>query len=908
MTQDLVVLIGGQKPELFYSLATILRAEGYLVRTTVGTIQAIEALYSDPPRLILVPPRLEGITGFELCRRLRRHYATHLTPLLFVTGDASEQSAAFRSGASDVISMPPDAAEVLARVRTHLELTAYRMENLFKQPSSHQDDAHDDGWIRLAMQAGRMYAFEWDALTDAIRRSHDSTAILGIPHAFRDTGTSFFQRVHPDDRERFHQFLSILSSAFDMYDTQFRFLRPDGKEITLRESGRGLFDASGRLARVIGITADVTEQVAARKDLEQSQTDLLQLIQRLPMAVAIANANGRIEYINNRFTRVFGYQLDDVADPAAWWERAYPDEDYRREVLDQWIQTIDAANQDYDIPSREYQITGKDGMRHSVEVFGAKVAQRKLILFDDVTEHRQAEAALRESEEQFRVMANTAPVMIWVSGTDKLCTFFNQRWLEFTGRAIEQELGNGWAEGVHPADLDACLAVYNAAFDNRETFQMEYRLRGADGEYRWILDNGSPRFTRDEAFAGYIGSAIDITDSKRRQGQTLNAQKLESLGVFAGGVAHDFNNFLGCILADTEITISDLDVNSPARSGLERIRAVALRASQVVGQIMDYVTEGPEGFEPVNLPPLVEEMVKLLHVCIPKQIKLNFEMPPSLVIQRANAAQLRQLVMNLILNAGEAIGQHNGVITVTGRRVSQYRGKRTPGRTYSESDCVCLEITDTGMGMTQEVRQRIFDPFFSTKLPGRGFGLAAVQGIVHNHGGSMEVKSNPGEGTTFRVLLPAGRQHAGVMGATSTPRSLSHKGSILIVEDEEPLRFSVAKMLIKTGFSVLEAGDGDLAVDLIHDRTQDIALVLLDLTLPGKSSEEVCAELQRVRPEAKVILTSAFSRASVSGFLKVFEHQMFIRKPYQLGQLVTVVQQAFPLEEKLTAAAFGTGK
>ena len=153
MTQDLVVLIGGQ-PELFHSLATILRAEGYLVRATVGSIQAVEALYSDPPRLVIVPPSLEEITGLRPRRRLRRHYRTRLTPLLFITGDASQQSEAFRAGASDVISMPPQAAEVLARVRTQLELTAYRMENLFKQPSSQQDDAHDDGWIRLAMQAG----------------------------------------------------------------------------------------------------------------------------------------------------------------------------------------------------------------------------------------------------------------------------------------------------------------------------------------------------------------------------------------------------------------------------------------------------------------------------------------------------------------------------------------------------------------------------------------------------------------------------------------------------------------------------------------------------------------------------------------------------------------------------------
>jgi CheY-like chemotaxis protein len=319
---------------------------------------------------------------------------------------------------------------------------------------------------------------------------------------------------------------------------------------------------------------------------------------------------------------------------------------------------------------------------------------------------------------------------------------------------------------------------------------------------------------------------------------------------------------------------------------------------------MDFIGEEQEVLAPVDVSQLVREMILLLEVSIPKQIRLDFEMLPSLVIPRANAAQLRQMVMNLILNAGEAIGKHHGVIKVTGRRVCWYGGNGSPSESYSDGDCIRLEISDTGVGMAQEVRQRIFDPFFSTKLAGRGLGLAAVQGIVRNHGGAIEVMSTPGEGTTFRILLPTAIDPlAGAFAEAPVREIVPRKGSILIVEDEAPLRFSVARMLAKKGFSVIEAADGDLAVDLIHDWKQDIAVVLLDLTLPGKSSQEVFAELQRVRPEVKVILTSAYSWASVSGPLKFVEHQMFIRKPYQLSQLVTVVRQALPTEEDGTAVA-----
>jgi PAS domain S-box-containing protein len=488
-------------------------------------------------------------------------------------------------------------------------------------------------------------------------------------------------------------------------------------------------------------------------------------------------------------------------------------------------------------------------------------------------------------------MADTAPVLLWVSGPDKLCTFFNKNWLTFRGRTMEQEMGTGWVEGVHADDLERCLSVFNKAFDARERFQMEYRLLRADGEYRWILDTGAPRFSADGSFAGYIGSCIEITDFKHNQEQMLAAQKLESLGVLAGGVAHDFHNFLGCILADAVVTMSELEIDSPARDGLERIEAVAVQAAQIVRQIMDYSGQEPQDLGPVDLSQLIREMVQILRACVPKAARVNVNLPASLPLPRANATQFRQVVMNLILNAGEAIGTHGGSITIT--------GKQGISTAAAGGHFVCLEVADTGCGMSEAVRKCIFDPSFSTKGTGRGMGLTAVQNIVHSHGGTVEVTSALGRGTRFRILLPCGGKLAA--GNTSAEQNLEmpapRRGSILIVEDEETLRISVATMLRKQGFAVLEAGDGDRAVDLIHDQDENIAVVLLDLTLPGRSSPEVFAELQRRRPEAKVILTSAYGRESVAGPLKAMERQSFIRKPYHFSDLVTVVRQALPHED-----------
>jgi PAS domain S-box-containing protein len=532
-----------------------------------------------------------------------------------------------------------------------------------------------------------------------------------------------------------------------------------------------------------------------------------------------------------------------------------------------------------------------------LEKFREKTAAAARLALKRTVERRTAQ--LRESEARFRNMADTAPVLIWVSGPDRLFTFFNKTWLDFTGHDKDQELGNAWSEGVHLDDVDRCVASYYSAFEGRLSFQTEFRRRRVDGEYRWVLCSGVPRFTAGGEFAGYIGSEIDITDVKRAEQEVVSRQKLESLGVLTGGIAHDFNNLLGSILADAELAHTDLAEGLPPHEELQRIKAVAIRASEIVRELMIYSGQDRAVLEPVDISQLVEEMLELLKVSVSKHAVLRTDLGVNLPVVMGNAPRIRQIVMNLMINASEAIGTKGGAIHIGTSCV-------TGGADLAPDDAVLLpvseylrlEISDTGCGMTAGEKARVFDPFFSTKFAGRGLGLAVVQGIVRAHGGAIHLVSAPGQGTTFQIFFPCGgptAQPESRTDASKAPdRATCIAGTVLLVEDEQSLRLAVAKMLRKQGFSVIEAADGSSAIQLFRAHQEEIDVILLDMTIPGSPSREVIQETARLRPEIKVILMSAYSSETAAASLNAPQIRGFIRKPFQLGALVELLRSTWP--------------
>jgi two-component system cell cycle sensor histidine kinase/response regulator CckA len=660
----------------------------------------------------------------------------------------------------------------------------------------------------------------------------------------------------------------------------------------ISNDARRLRELSGYLKGEVVRRTEERDEV--RKALHETQEDLREVVSSLDEIVWEADAQGlNVTFVSVGASRLLGYPSSDDRQKAFWPRYVHPDD---RERL--VAEALDALKSN-EVVRLEHRMLSADGrilwFRDSLHpVAGAHGAPARLRgVMTDITESRRAQESLIESEERFRKIADAAPVLIWARDEQGQVTYVNKQALAYHGRSLEQLRGKGWMDLVHADDRERVRSAVTESVASQRDYQMEFRQLRADGEFRWMLSTAVPRFAGSE-YAGHIGTVVDITQLKHDQEQGLAAQKLESLGVLAGGVAHDFNNLLGSILADSELLLADLPEGSPAHEGINRINGVAIRAAEIVRELMTFAGQENPSFEPVDVSSLVREMLELLKVSISKRAVLSIELAEGLPPVLANASQLRQIVMNLITNASEALGQGSGVIAVSSDLV--VIGPDVTERSdLTEGEYVRLKVSDTGCGMTREIQDKIFDPFFTTKFTGRGLGLAAVQGIVRSHRGAIQLTSAPGAGTRFEVLLPRSQ---GVPEPLPVPppepvgRVASLTGTVLMVDDEEMLRVAVSRMLRKKGFSVIEAGDGHTALDLFRAKAAEIGVILLDMTLPGLSGRKLFEELRRIRPDVRVILTTAYSKEMAANAVGSPQAWGFIRKPYHIADLITMLQSA----------------
>ncbi len=368
-------------------------------------------------------------------------------------------------------------------------------------------------------------------------------------------------------------------------------------------------------------------------------------------------------------------------------------------------------------------------------------------------------------------------------------------------------------------------------------------------------------------------------------------QKLESLGILAGGIAHDFNNILMVILGSAQLALTELAPLSPARRRILDIEKAARDAAGLCRQMLAFSGKAPFSREPLDASELIREMVHLLKGSISKKATLNLTLEDNPPPMSADSTQIRQVVMNLIINASEALAEENGVITVSLETVqcdeedlrrTELADELSPGRYLK------LSVSDNGCGMDAETQQRMFDPFYTTKFTGRGLGLAAVLGIVRSHDGTLAVKSEPGQGTVFTVLFPVLEEREPRQADTQTSSSVaetSRQSIVLLADDEEMLRSVVGDMLRHMGFTVLSAVDGREAVDLYNERGAEIDLVLLDLTMPRMDGVEAFKEILVLDPGARVVLVSGYSEEDLSNRIQGRKPAAFLQKPYNIQKL-----------------------
>jgi PAS domain S-box-containing protein len=394
-------------------------------------------------------------------------------------------------------------------------------------------------------------------------------------------------------------------------------------------------------------------------------------------------------------------------------------------------------------------------LEHLVVVRTSELQVANNQLKSELKARRQIEAVLRESEQVFQSIADNLPAGVTLFNQDGLLTFASKWILSFCGCTMEQFSGDGWLGFVHPDDIARLDEEVAAAVQERRSSQIEYRVRRKDGKYRWIAVTANPRHL-NSGFIGHIVLLLDITELKRGQERTLASQKLESLGVLAGGIAQNFNNLLSTILAHAELALYEIPSETPAHESISTVAAIALRASEIVNRLMAYAGNGESGDpEPVELSRLIRKMVHLLKMSLSETTSLEINLADDLPPVAADAGQIREVVLNLAVNAFEALDGRSGTVTVSTANTLGERGSaesRPPG--LGEGNYVLLEVSDNGNGMTEEVKARIFDPFYSTKFLGRGLGLASVQGIVRRAGGAISIVSAPGQGSKFQVWLP----------------------------------------------------------------------------------------------------------------------------------------------------------
>ncbi|MBJ6799908.1 CHASE domain-containing protein [Geomonas propionica] len=512
----------------------------------------------------------------------------------------------------------------------------------------------------------------------------------------------------------------------------------------------------------------------------------------------------------------------------------------------------------------------------------------------------RAAQALRESQERYRKISEDSPAYICTYLPDGSLTYVNPALAKGAHMNQAEMTGRNFLEFLLPEYRSPVRDFLGDLSPEHRTETRELAFFGPGGSVLWHQWTNRGIFDEQGRLAEVQAVGQDITERKkaeeervRYEQQLLQAQKMESLGVLAGGIAHDFNNILMAIIGNVDLSLMKLPEDSPITPNLRNIETAANRAAYLAKQMLAYSGKGRFVVEKADLNRLIEDLRHVLETSAANaNVKLDLASPLPMV--EADLNQMRQVLMNLVQNAGESIGEQKGEITIrTGSTTLDQDSLKDLilGEYMTSGRFVFVEVVDTGCGMDEEVEQKIFDPFFTTKFTGRGLGLAAVHGIVRGHRGGIRIYSEPGRGTTFKVLLPASEAATETVEAEPVQDNWRGEGKILLVDDEDTVRSIATRMLVELGFTPLTAAGGEEALSLYRDNP-DVKAVILDLTMPGMDGEECLRRLQLINPQVQVIMSSGFSQQDVVQKFGDSELAGFIQKPYTLKVLREVMRKA----------------
>ncbi len=474
----------------------------------------------------------------------------------------------------------------------------------------------------------------------------------------------------------------------------------------------------------------------------------------------------------------------------------------------------------------------------------------------------------------------------------------------FTAEELERMIPQNLLENVHPDDreeIGRLMEQLRQPSQEREWLGMvEYRFKHCDGQYRSFSDHLNMRYNEEGEPVYVSGYVRDVTPVAQLQDNLRvlekrfqEAHKMAGLGLLASGIAHDFNNLMTVVLGNTELAL--MKHSDPDSRALDEIKKAALRASELANQMLVYSGKTELVLSSINLSTVVKEMGHLLDVSISKKVRMKYCLAEELNPIRGDISQIRQVAMNLITNAAEAIGGQAGVIAISIHELELKTGeleKAFPRGGIPPGNYVQLEVSDTGCGMDEKTIQKIFEPLFTTKITGRGLGLASVINVVQRHNGAIDVESHIGEGTVFRVYFPVEVQDSDTADEeepVANGESWRGFGTALVADDEEAIRAIATALLERTGFNVVTAADGVETLEIFTKR-DDITLLLMDLNMPQMDGDETVRRIRQINPTVPVLFMSGYPREQVMQKFEDHPHTDFIKKPFQAGELIDQVR------------------